>query len=280
MFAQLGNHIFQGLKSPRSWDETYTARYGKIPLINGKDVIQHTGDELAEIELSIRYSIDFCEPATEIEALRQSMQDAEALPFITGEGSIAGKFVITSMDVSIETFSPAGRIEIATVDLKLLEAANAESSPTQGSALASAKPITQSPAAAIASPANAITKDISKAQSRVNTMKKTASDVKKGITSVKSAVKDVRKLATETQQAYATAKTKVEATKKIIQRAAQLPASLEDAIKYAENLAKLDNVADITVLEMNITGMSNKADKVMEHAAPIAAFAGSKEGGD
>ncbi|MDR0543158.1 MAG: phage tail protein [Dysgonamonadaceae bacterium] len=280
MFAQLGRHLFQGLKSPNSWGETYAASYGKIPLVNGKDVIQHTGDELAEIELSIRYSIDFCEPATEIEALKRSMRDAEALPFITGEGSIVGKFVITSMDVSNETFSPVGRLEIATVDIKLLEAANAEPSKTKGPALVSANPITQKPAAAIVSPASSITKDISKAQSRINAMKKTAAEAKKGIKSVKSAVKDVRKLATEVQQTYATLTTKVEATKKIIQRAGKLPTSLDAAIKYAENLAKLDNVTDIETLEINITGMSNCANKVTEHAAPIAAFVGSKEGGN
>ena len=280
MFAQLGNHIFQGLKSPNSWDETYGARYGKIPLINGKDVIQHTGDELVEIDLSVRYSIDFCEPATEIEALKRSMRDAEILPLITGKGSIVGKFVITSIDVSNETFSPAGSLQIATVDLKLLEGSASEPSPTKGTALLSSNPIKQKPMPAVVSPAASITKDISKAQSKVNAMKKAAADVKKGIKSYKSAVKDVRKLATEVKQVYSTAKTKVEATKKIIRRAAKLPTSLEDAIKYAENLAKLDQVTDITVLETNITGMSNCSDKVTEHAAPIAAFVGSKEGGN
>ena len=280
MFAQLGNHIFQGLKSPHSWDETYTARYGKIPLINGKDVIQHTGDELAEIELSILYTIDFCDPATEIEALKQSMRDAEMLPFITGEGSIVGKFVITSIDVSNETFSPAGRLEVATVDLKLLEAANAESDETEGLALASANPVAQNPATAVVSSANAINKDISKAKSAVNSMKDTASKVKKGVKSFKQAVKDVRAAADSAKQAWSTAKTKLEVTKKIIERAGQLPTSLDDAIKYAENLAKLDDVMDTTTLEMNVNEMSKRADKVTAHAAPVAAFAASKEGGN
>jgi len=279
MFAQLGNHIFQGLKTPNSWDEAYAVRYGKIPLINGKDVIQHTGDELAEIELSIRYSIDFCEPATEIEALKQSMREAEALPFITGEGSIVGKFVITSIDVSNETFSPAARLEIATVDLKLLEAANVESIQTKGSALVSSNPVAQKPLPAVDSPANSIAKDISKAKSAVNSMKKTVSDVKKGIKSFKRGVRDVRKFADSAQQAYSSAKTKLEVTKKIIKRASKLPTSLDDAIKYAENLAKLDTVADTTVLEMNVNEMSNRADKVTAHASPIAGFSASKEGG-
>ena len=279
MFAQLGGHLFQGLKTPASWEETHEARFGKIPLINGKDVIQHTGDELVEIDLSIQYSIDFCEPATEIEALKQSMQDAEALPFITGEGSIVGKFVITSMDVSNETLSPAGRLEIATVDLKLLEAANAESTKTEGSALASANPVAQKPIPAVDSPANSIAKDISKGKKAVNSMKKAVSDFKKGVKSFKRAVRDVRKFADSAQQFYSSAKTKLAVTKKIIKRASKLPTSLDGAIKYAENLAKLDTVMDTTVLEMNVKEMSNRANKVTAHASPLAGFSASKEGG-
>ena len=280
MFAQLGEHIFQGLKSPASWSETYEARYGKIPLINGKDVIQHTGEELSEIKLSIRYSIDFCDPTTEIEALKQSMQTAEALPFITGEGSIVGKYVITSLDVTNETFSSSGQLTIATVDLDLLEAANVEPAGTKGLALVSANPVAQTPVPALPSSANAIAKDISKAKSDVNKMKKTVSDAKKGITSYKRAVRDVRKFADSAKQAYSSAKTKLEVTKKIIKRASQLPTSLEDAIKYAENLAMVDSVMDASTLEMNVKEMSDRADKVTEHAAQIAAFAGSKEGGN
>jgi phage protein U len=303
MFAQLGNHLFQGLKTPLSWREDHKARYGKTELINGKPVIQHTGDELAEINLSIQYSIDFCDPSTEIESLMNSMRIAEVLPFITGEGSIVGKFVITSVSVSNEMFSPKGRLEIATVDLNLLESAYAAPVVTIGLALASAnptapsldslaaqkpeiaipgldQPVIQKPAIAIPSPANAITQDLSKAKSLVNSMKKTISDAKEGIKSYKRAVSDVRKLADAARQTYASAKAKVEATKKIIQRASQLPTSLDGAIKYAENLGSLDSLTDTETLKLHVNTMSDRADTVMSHAAPVAAFAGSKEGGN
>jgi phage protein U len=306
MFAQLGKHLFQGLKSPVSWEENHKARYGKIELINGKAVIQHTGEELSEMKLSVRYSIDFCDPASEIEALKQSMQAAEALPYITGEGSIVGKFVITSVSISNEMFSSTGRLEIAIVDLNLLEIANAEPSKKKGLALASAHPTVQKSPAAVSldalvqqspiavsvppvlqkppikvpSPANAITQDLSKAKSSVNAMKVAVSGVKAGLTSYKQAVRDVRKFADTAKQAYSSAKTKVEATNKMIQRASQLPASLEGAMKYAENLSKLDSLTNMETLKLSVTEMSNRADKVMGYAAPIAAFAGSKEGGD
>ena len=79
---------------------------------------------------------------------------------------------------------------------------------------------------------------------------------------------------------YASAKTKVEATKKIINRAGNLPTSLDEAIAYASNLAKIDNVVDVSVLEMNVGQLSDSAEKVTTSATPVAGFAGTKEGGN
>jgi phage protein U len=280
MLAQLGNHQFQGLKSPGSWKESHAKRYSQIPLITGKDVIQSTGEELTEIDLSIVYSIDFCDPANEIEALKQSMRAAEILPFISGTGSLVGKFVIISIDVSNETFSQAGILNKATVELKLMEAIATGDTKNQGSALSGNNPVAQPPAPANVSAANSIAKDVSQAKSKVQAMKDTVAKVKKGVKSYKRAVREVRQLADAAKQAYSSAKTKLEATKKIVERASQLPSSLDDALLYAENLAKLDNVADTTALETNVNEMSNRADKVTTRTSSVAAFSASKEGGN
>lgn len=60
----------------------------------------------------------------------------------------------------------------------------------------------------------------------------------------------------------------------------QLPTSLDEALAYAENLSKIDNVADVSVLEMNVGQLSASADKVTTSATPVAGFAGTKEGGN
>lgn len=50
MFAQLGDHIFQGLKTPVSTSEADAVKYGQIPRVNDKDAIQPTGAELPGVE--------------------------------------------------------------------------------------------------------------------------------------------------------------------------------------------------------------------------------------
>lgn len=279
MFAQLGNHIFQGLKSPSAVSEGFAMKYGTIPLVNGKDTIQPTGEELNEISLTVRYAIDFCDPATEIDALKKSMWTAEVLPFIMGDGTIVGSFVITQVDKTTERTSPTGTLEAAIVNISLLEKACETVSSPQGQALESRAPAAETPAAPVASPSNEIANDISEAKTTIGHMKNIVSQVKKRTTSLKQGVRNVQKAAEKTQQLYTTAKTKYAATKKIIIRATQLPTSLDEALKYADNLAKLDNVTDVNVLEMNVGELSNSAEKVSMHAAPVVAFSATREGG-
>lgn len=289
MFAQLGTHVFKGLKAPASWSETHGIKVGRIPRVNTKDALQKTGDELAEINLTVRFESVFCEPSDEVAALKKYMTAGEVLPFLSGTGEIIGNFIITAVDVTNEAYTPAGVLETATVSVKLLEYPTDKATATAGKkkdapvgeALKSAAPPIQQPAALTISttPAGEITTKLSKAKADVNKMKATVTKVKKGITTVKKGVQDIKKLAEDAKQLYTNVKTKVEATKKIIQRVKELPTSLSGAIKYAENLSNLSNTADLSVLEMNVKELSDSADKVSKHAAGVASFVATREGG-
>ena len=120
MFAQLGDHIFQGLKTPVSTSEADAVKYGQIPRVNDIDAIQPTGAELREISLTIMFSSEFCDPQTEIFALKKSMHAFEVLPYITGDGRIVGKFVITNLDIANQQCTADGWVELATVTENLL----------------------------------------------------------------------------------------------------------------------------------------------------------------
>lgn len=281
MFAQLGTHTFQGLKAPVSWGETHAAKIGRIARINTKDALQKTGDELDEINLSVQYTADYCNPADEIEALKKSMHSGEVLPFISGEGDIWGNYIITGLDVTNDTYTPAGALLSATVAVKLLEYPDATETPAPtGAALKSQNPPVEPPARRpVPTPAADITADLSTANTNVSKMKRTVSDVRKGLKSAKQGVNNVKRLAESTRQLYTTAKTKFVATEKIFNRAKHLPASLDEAIKYAGNLTDLSNTADSGVLEMNVNEMSDSAAKVNKSAAPLVSFVATREGG-
>lgn len=278
MFAQLGDHIFQGLKTPTSASESDAVKYGQIPRVNDSPAIQPTGRELKEINLTIQFSVDFCEPTSEIEALKKSMHNFEVLPYITGDGRIIGKYVITIVEVVNQLCGADGRVEMATVTVNLLESPGGPDPEPVGQALASQKPVTTTPVAPVPSPAVEITNDLDNAKSNVSGIKQTLGNIKNQTTTFKRGVREVRQAATDAQTLYAAAKTKVEATQKIVKRASELPASLNDAIKYAENLANLDDTVNISVLEKGIDQLSQSAEKVATRATPVVAFVGTKEG--
>jgi phage protein U len=279
MFAQLGKHIFQGLKSPHAWNESHAERYGKIALVNGRDAVQHTGRELSEISIDIVYSVEFCEPATEIDALRQSMNKAEVLPFISGDGVVIGKFIITAVDVEKSKFSPSGYLELASVSLNLLEYDYPVGKKNTGKALKSARPTPLPPAPPVASVANAICADIAEGTLNVNASVAVVEEVEGEKKSFKRGVREVRQLSDNAARSYTAAKTKLVAAEKIMQRAGQLPTSLDEAIRYAENLSTMSNVSDMEVLKMNVSKVKESAEDVKNSAASVAAFFASREGG-
>lgn len=279
MFAQLGQHKFEGLKTPVSVSDSKAVTYGETPLVNGKPVIQASGKELNSISLTVTYAAEFCDPAKEVAALEKSMNGGEVLPYILGDGTVKGNYVITDIQSNVLRASAKGTPELVTVNISLLEKAGEVKNTVTGEALAGSAPTPAPAAAPVSSPAKDISGEITKANSNVSRMRSILSKVKKGTTSLRSGTRKVRKLADDTKKAYGTAKTKLEATKKIAKRATKLPTSLSEALAYAENLAKLDDVTDLTVLEKNITQLSQSADRVTGAASPVAAFSATKEGG-
>lgn len=98
------------------------------------------------------FSSEFCDPQTEIFALKKSMHAFEVLPYITGDGRIVGKFVITNLDIANQQCTADGWVELATVTVNLLESPGEEEAAPTGRALSSQKPIAAAPAAPVSKP--------------------------------------------------------------------------------------------------------------------------------
>jgi len=284
MLAQLGEIQFEGLNTPRSWNETHGAKFGETPHIGTKSAMQYTAEELISIDLDIRLSNDFCDPSESIELLKRAKTSGEVLPFISGTGVLIGRFVITSIGIDVERTTAEGALNAASLSLSLKEyipPPGSEKEVPKGEAIkGQATQIKQTPAAPVLTQAKSITNDLSKAKQAVSVAKGILSDVRKGTKSLKRGVREVKQTAQAAKDLYSDAKSKVFQTKKIIQRASKLPGSLDEAIAYAENLAKIDNLASFATLEIRTNELVAASDKVAKSAAPVVAFVGTKEGGN
>jgi len=284
MLAQLGDIQFEGLNTPQSWSEAHAVQYGEVPHIGGKSSLQMTGEDLVKIDLNVRLSTDFCDPSETIEKLKTAQRMGEVLPFITGTGVLVGRYVITSVDVDVKRTGANGELKSATLSIALTEYVpppGSEKEEPKGEAIKGrTKQVAQPPAIPVVTEAQSVTNDLSKAQQSVNVAKNILADVRKGTKSLKRGVREVKQTAQATKDFFSDAKSKVIQTKKIVQRASQLPTSLDEAIMYADNLAKIDNLASIATLEIRTNELVSASDKVAKRAAPVVAFVGTKEGGN
>ena len=286
MFAQLGPHIFEGIKSPSTLSDSRSVRYGRISMIAGKDALQYTGEESKELSLSINLDIAFCDVEAEIDALQDSMTSAEVLPFVMGNGRIVGNYVITDIDITTQRSDAIGRREAAVVSISLLETTTTAVKSTLPVAVipltsseARIMPTPQMPALPVNRASQSIMSHVGKGREGVKKMQEAVAAVKKEVKSYKRAVREVKDTADTISDAYNRAKTTVEATKKIIERAKELPTSLSEAIEYANDLSQIDSTIDSVSLDMKIAGLTSSAATVDAQATSVVAFAATKEGG-
>ena len=121
MFAQLGNTLFENLKSFTEYSKKGSATYAEHALLDGKPRLQRTGSELDELTLSIRFHVSFCNPAKELAALKTSRDEGEVLPLLWGSGKVEGNFVITELEETIEDTDPQGNVFSYVVSCTLKE---------------------------------------------------------------------------------------------------------------------------------------------------------------
>jgi len=284
MFCQLGDIKFDALNTPKSWSETHAVKYGEIPHVGAKPSLQKTGEELVSIELSITLSTDFCEPAQSLDALKIAQSQGEILPLVTGAGVMVGRFIINALNMTVNKMTATGELQSCDLNLSIKEYApppGSEKSQVKGEAIAGlTNRIREQAGSPVSTDAMQITTDLSKARSEVNSAKNVLNQVRSGTKQLKRGVRDVKSMANDAKLFYGDAKSKLLLTKKIIKRASQLPTSIDEAIAYADNLAKIDDLASFSTLEIRTNELSASADKVARVAAPVVSFVASKESGN
>jgi phage protein U len=281
VFLQIGRLQVEGLNAPSSWSEAHEAKYGEIPHIGRKPSVQFVGEELVNLSLLIRLSQYFGNPDVAISYLKEAKSTGEILPLITGAGVLIGRFVLKSIDINIRKANEKGELISADLTLDLgeyvappgIETRN----PNEGTALSGNGAISMTPARPIMTNERSMMNDIQEASSNVSKLRSSLKTVQNGTKLLKRGVRDAKNLANATRNLYTSAQTKLNQAEKIAKRATRMPASLDEAIAYADNLARLDNLAQLDELERNTDNLSKAAERVTNNLAVGAAFVGTRE---
>lgn len=96
-FILLGDIGFGKLASPTGFDAKLAISYSEHQVIEGKPLLQYTGDGLGEIGLNFLFHADFCQPQQVWDDLVTLATSHKAFSLSQGNGLVLGKFVITDI---------------------------------------------------------------------------------------------------------------------------------------------------------------------------------------
>lgn len=121
MYAQLGDITFDGLFGYHEYEDTGETKYAEVDLIGGKPDLQHTGEELDTITISIRLHESFCDPAIRYGQFNSHRLSGDILPFVDGYGNVIGNFVIEKIKRTVNSTDTSGRVTLCECDVTLKE---------------------------------------------------------------------------------------------------------------------------------------------------------------
>lgn len=274
MFLQLGTYKFDGIKLPQNWGGSFATNYAQIPIINGKPVVQKIGEKLVEFDITAFFSDEFCTPTSEVDALQLLRRNGTICQLTGGDGVNYGRYVITEISVTNTRAFSDGYVSQITASIKLLEYNTTDTTIKQtGKALSNQKPVPETPIAPLIPKSASINNDI-----KAGTLKSNQIDAE----SKKSTInyKRIVQLSDRAVADYNSANTKVQNTVKIISRASTLRSNLAQSVSTLGEIKTAAQNTDPSALYTANSAMSNNIYNLKGASAPVAAFMGSKEGGN
>ena len=275
MFLQLGTYRFEGAKLPESWTGNFETNYVQIPIINGKAVVQSTGEKLNELEIGALFSEEFgYVPMDEVEKLQLSRRNKEVLQLTGGDGVNYGRYVITKCPVTFKRFKANGYVDQCSISLSLLEYNTTRTTVrVEGEALVSMEPITELPGLPSVQVASSINQDIN---GGIQKSKQISTETNKDSIDFSK----IESLATTVNELWVSANDKIQDTKKIIYKTVQLQNVIENGIDAAELVRQAAEIENVNDLYAANTILEQANYEINGAFSPIIAFEGSREGGE
>lgn len=121
MYAYLGDIKFEGFKGFSDFTGTNETVLSEHSVIEGKPRLQMTGEKLEEISLKFTLHVSFCNPEKEVEILQSYRRDGQVIPFVAGDGTTYGDFVIKTITRSYVQTDKNGSIVAIELDVTLIE---------------------------------------------------------------------------------------------------------------------------------------------------------------
>jgi len=288
MFLTFAGITFQGIKLPKSFDGNYETLYGQIPIIGSKPDVQGTGEKLDEYDITALFHVEFCVPRDEMDALQKVRKAGTVDYLVDGTGKNYGKFVITTLSESKVICLENGYPTAITCQFHLLEYNTIASVINQtGSALLSQNPVPAIAILPLQSTGLSIAENVKNGQVSAN--KLSALVPTDGSRPSNGMFSKIGSIADKAKSAFSQAVIKIQATNKIINRTKNLTNGTSYLINsIADVTSNLDDIKiaslsvppDLNRLQNANNNLNTNLILLNNNYAPVAAFIGSREGGE
>ncbi|OQS39768.1 phage tail protein [Chromobacterium haemolyticum] len=121
MFALLGDIQFELITHFDGFEVTKATKYARHEVMDGKPILQRTGEELDELTIELAFHDYYCDPEKELKRLDEARKAGKAMPLIWGNGVVAGQFVIEKIRVTTQTANRYGKVMSLSASVSLLE---------------------------------------------------------------------------------------------------------------------------------------------------------------
>jgi phage protein U len=120
-FAALGSVSFEVIASPTQMETTDAWHYAEFKLVEAKPTLQWIGDELRKISFTLVLHQAYADPVNDFAALSAMAEQHQPVPFVLGNGTNIGNFVIKEIKRTDDWMSDQGDPIKLTADVQLLE---------------------------------------------------------------------------------------------------------------------------------------------------------------
>lgn len=281
MYAILGDYQFKDYKGFRELGVEDEIAISEHPVIDGKPRIQSTGQKLRQIEIKFLLHSTFSDPESDMRILQGYRLRSEIIPFLAGDGTSFGNFVIKNITTALTQTNKKGSIIGIEVTLTLLESVLPAGVQQPSNKLATKIPSIQvKPLAPKLTDPQIMTKNLRILNTQTNAMVKELSlaarvassadrafrSAKNRIGSIKSGLFNIEKLGAQTQKiasSYNNAKGSINLVK-----------------NSTESLSAFVNAGDLNS-SINASGqLRNSMGKLNIDAAPISNLTATRRDGD
>lgn len=121
MYAQLGNIIFEGVKSLGKFESNRESNLVEMAKLENKPNLQRVAGKLETVRLDMQLHVSFANVQFELNRIEDAREAAEILPMFNGNGNFLGTFVIKKVKREIVEAADNGAPILARVQLDLLE---------------------------------------------------------------------------------------------------------------------------------------------------------------